>query len=123
MALNANGDVVWRVPLGEYADVKAKGVKITGTPNAGAPVVTAGGVLFIGATTDNQFRAFDEKTGKELWSAQLENSAISTPVTYQAANGKQYVATTEGGAGHLAAFLRPPPATQPNDLVVAYTLP
>jgi glucose dehydrogenase len=124
MAVNANtGDIAWRVPLGEYADLKAKGVKITGTPNAGAPVVTAGGVLFIGATTDNHFRAFDEKTGKELWSVELENSAISTPLTYEAANGKQYVATTEGGAGHLAAFLRPALTTQPSDLVVAYTLP
>ena len=99
-------------------------MKITGTPVAGAPVVTAGGVLFDqGATTDNQFRAFDEKTGKELWSVELENSAISTPLTYQAANGKQYVATTEGGAGHLAAFLRPALTAQPSDLVVAYTLP
>jgi glucose dehydrogenase len=124
MAVNANsGDVVWRVPLGEYDDLKAKGVKITGTPNAGAPVVTASGLIFIGATTDYRFRAFDEKTGKELWSTKLENSAIATPLTYQAADGKQYVATAEGGAGHLGAFLRPTQKQPARDLVVAYTLP
>lgn len=124
VAVNANtGDIAWRVPLGEYADLKAKGVPITGTPNAGAPIVTASGVIFVGATTDYHFRAFDEKTGKELWSTQLENSAIATPITYQAANGKQYVATAEGGAGHLSAFLRPPEETPAKDLVVAYTLP
>jgi quinoprotein glucose dehydrogenase len=123
IAVNANtGDIAWRVPLGEYADLKAKGVKITGTPNAGAPVVTAGGVLFIGATTDNRFRAFDEKSGKELWSTELENSAIATPLTYEV-NGKQFVATAEGGAGHLGAFLRPRPTDPPHDLVVAYSLP
>jgi glucose dehydrogenase len=124
IAINANtGDIVWRVPLGEYADLKAKGVKITGTANAGAPIVTAGGVLFVGSTTDYHFRAFDEKTGKELWSVQLENSAIATPLTYQAANGKQYVATAEGGAGHLSAFVRPAQTQPARDLVVAYTLP
>jgi quinoprotein glucose dehydrogenase len=124
IAVNANtGDVVWRVPLGEYADLKAKGVPITGTPNAGAPIVTASGVIFVGATTDYHFRAFDEKTGEELWSTQLENSAIATPITYQAANGKQYVATAEGGAGHLSQFVRPPQETPAKDLVVAYTLP
>ena len=63
------------------------------------------------------------RTGKELWSTQLENSAIATPITYQAANGKQYVATAEGGAGHLSQFLRPPQETPAKDLVVAYTLP
>jgi glucose dehydrogenase len=124
IAVSANtGDVVWRVPLGEYDDLKAKGIKITGTPNAGAGVATAGGVLFIGATTDGYFRAFDEKTGKQLWCVKLETSAIATPLTYQGANGKQYVATAEGGAGHLAPFLRPQPTQQANDLVVAYTLP
>ncbi len=124
IAVNANtGDIVWRVPLGEYADLKAKGVPITGTANAGAPIITASGLIFIGSTTDYHFRAFDEKTGKELWSVQLENSAIATPLTYQAANGKQYVATAEGGAGHLAQFLRPRQTDPARDLVVAYTLP
>ena len=124
IAVNANtGDIAWRVPLGEYADLKAKGVPITGTANAGAPIVTASGVIFVGSTTDYHFRAFDEKTGKELWSVPLENSAIATPLTYQAANGKQYVATAEGGAGHLAQFLRPRQTDPARDLVVAYTLP
>ena len=69
--INANtGDIVWRVPLGEYKELSAKGIPKTGTAtNSGAPVATAGGVVFIGGTADGQFRAFDSMTGKELWSA------------------------------------------------------
>ena len=69
--INANtGDIVWRVPLGEYKELTAKGIPKTGTAtNSGAPLATAGGVVFIGGTADGQFRAFDSMTGKELWSA------------------------------------------------------
>src|SRR5438093_9505659 len=68
--INANtGDTVWRVPLGEYKDLAAKGIPKTGTAtNSGGPLATAGGVVFIGGTADGQFRAFDAMTGKELWS-------------------------------------------------------
>jgi len=93
MAIDANtADTVWRVPLGEYKDLSKRGVPITGTPNAAGPIVTAGGLIFIGGTSDLMFRAFDEKTGKELWSTQLSNNAVATPMTYQGANGKQFVA-------------------------------
>jgi quinoprotein glucose dehydrogenase len=115
----ATGDIVWRVPLGEYKDLTAKGIPKTGTPNAGGPIITAGGVLFIGATADLMFRAFDPKTGKELWSTQLENSAVNSPLTYQA-NGKQYVSVWAGGG--LGDFKTSAPGQKTN-LIVAYALP
>ena len=99
MAIDANsGDTVWRVPLGEYKELSARGVPKTGVPNAGGTIVTAGGVVFVGATADAMFRAFDVKNGKELWSAALPANAINTPMTYQGKSGKQYVAivTTNG---------------------------
>jgi quinoprotein glucose dehydrogenase len=121
MAVSATtGDIVWRVPLGEYKELTAKGVPRTGTPNAGGPIITAGGVLFIGATADLMFRAFDPKTGKELWSTQLENSAVNTPITYSAGSGKQYVAVWAGGG--LGDF-RTSAAGQKTNLIVAYSLP
>jgi quinoprotein glucose dehydrogenase len=93
MAISASsGDTVWRVPLGEYKELTARGVPKTGTPNAGGPIITAGGVLFIGSTSDAMFRAFDPKTGKELWSTELSNNSVNSPLTYQGADGKQYVA-------------------------------
>lgn len=92
MAIDANtADVKWRVPLGEYKELTAKGVPITGTANAGGPIITASGLIFIGATADLMFRAFDEKTGKQLWSTQLSNNSVDTPMTFMGANGKQYV--------------------------------
>jgi glucose dehydrogenase len=120
MAVSAtSGDIVWRVPLGEYKDLTAKGVPKTGTPNAGGPVITAGGVLFIGATADLMFRAFDPKTGKELWSTQLENSAVNSPLTYEA-GGKQYVSVWAGGG--LGDF-KTSAKGQGTNLIVAYALP
>jgi glucose dehydrogenase len=92
MAINAaTGDMAWRIPLGEYKELTAKGVPLTGTPNVGGPVITASGVLFIGATSDRMFRAYDAKTGKLLWSTELSNNATNSPMTYQGKNGKQYV--------------------------------
>jgi quinoprotein glucose dehydrogenase len=122
MAIDANtADVVWRVPLGEYKELTAKGIPKTGTPNAGGPIITAGGVLFIGSTVDFQFRAFNPKTGNELWSTTLENNAVATPITYQGKNGKQYVATAAGGG--LDNFIKPSPKTQGGVFLVAFTLP
>ena len=122
MAIDANSaDIVWRVPLGEYKELTAKGIPKTGTPNAGGPIITAGGVLFIGSTVDFQFRAFDPKTGKELWSTKLENNAVATPITYQGKNGKQYVATAAGGG--LDNFVKPAPAAPGGVFLVAFTLP
>jgi quinoprotein glucose dehydrogenase len=91
--INANtGDIVWRVPLGEYKELTAKGIPKTGTAtNSGAPLATAGGVVFIGGTSDGQFRAFDAMTGKELWSASPGFDVAGYAISYTGANGKQYV--------------------------------
>jgi glucose dehydrogenase len=106
MAIDAaSGDTVWREPLGEIKELTAKGIPKTGTDNAGGSVATAGGVLFIGASQDKMFRAIDSKTGKEVWSAELEANANSTPLTYQGKNGKQYVAIV--GRGGLVTFTLP----------------
>jgi len=88
--VNANtGEIAWETPLG--------GNDFLGKPNTGGsgsagPTVTAGGLVFVGATNDNKFRAFDSKTGKELWVTSLGASGNANPMTYQAQNGKQYVA-------------------------------
>lgn len=122
MAVNANtGDVVWRVPLGEYKELTAKGVPKTGTANAGGPIITAGGVLFIGSTADMMFRAFDPKTGKELWSTQLPNNSVDTPMTYQGSNGKQYVAAIVSSG--LNDFNKPAPASPGTNMIVTFALP
>src|SRR5271169_206740 len=91
------GRYVWKIPLGEYPDLAAQGLTNTGSENYGGPIVTAGDVLFIGATVyDKKFRAFDSLTGKLLWEAVLPNSAIATPATYMI-DGKQYVVVSAGG--------------------------
>ena len=85
------GDYAWKVPLGEYPELAAQGVKTTGTENYGGPLVTAGGLVFIAATNfDNQFRAFDKSTGKQLWHATLPMAGNATPITYSA-GGQQYI--------------------------------
>ena len=91
-AINLNtGEYAWKIPLGEYPDLAAKGMKNTGTENYGGPVVTAGGLVFIGATNfDRKFHAFDKTTGKLLWEATLPMSGNATPITYEA-GGEQFV--------------------------------
>jgi quinoprotein glucose dehydrogenase len=117
-AINANtGDIVWQVTLG-ITDELPEGKKNTGRINMGGPIATAGGVVFIGATNDKRFRAFDAKTGKELWITKLSNSAISVPMTYQARDGKQYVAVTAAGGGGITD----PDPTRSEALYV-YSLP
>jgi quinoprotein glucose dehydrogenase len=112
-AVNANtGDVAWRVPLGSYKELEEKGIKNTGTPNLGGAIATAGGLVFIGATNDKRFRAFDAKTGKELWVAKLGAAAHATPSTYLGRDGRQYVVITSTGGG----FLDAPTAEQLADL-------
>jgi glucose dehydrogenase len=91
IAVNANtGEVAWKVVLG-LTEALPAGKQLTGNSGSAGPSVTAGGLVFVGATNDRRFRAFDAKTGKELWSAMLERNANANPVSYQA-NGKQYVA-------------------------------
>ena len=90
------GEYRWRVTLGEWPELIAKGIPPTGTENYGGPVVTAGGLVFIAASRDEQLRAFDRKTGKELWRAKLPAAGYATPATYSV-NGKQYVVIACGG--------------------------
>ena len=94
----ANGDYRWRKPLGEFAELKAKGIEGTGTFNVGGSIVTKGGLLFIGATQDEKFRAFD--SGKRLWEHSLSAGGYATPCTYSV-GGKQYVVIAAGGGGRL----------------------
>ena len=92
------GEIVWKVALGRVDELKTT----TGTPNLGGSIVTAGGVVFIGATTDSRFRAFDARTGEQLWVTDLEASAHATPVTYLGKKtGKQFVVIAAGGGGYF----------------------
>jgi glucose dehydrogenase len=101
-AVDANtGDIAWRVPLGGYEELENEAYRNGGTPNVGGAIATAGGVLFIGATNDSRFRAFDSRTGKQIWVTQMEATGNATPVTYQGRDGKQYVAIAAGGPAHL----------------------
>jgi quinoprotein glucose dehydrogenase len=113
-AVNLNtGQIKWKVVLGEYPELTARGIPPTGTENYGGPLVTAGGLIFIGATADETFRAFDKETGEVLWKAKLPFGGNATPSTYTA-NGRQYVVISAGGGksgrssgGSLAAFALP----------------
>ena len=97
-AINLNtGEYAWKVPLGEYPELAAQGIRDTGSENYGGPVVTAGGLVFIAATNfDKKLRAFDKATGKLLWEATLPFSSNATPITYTVA-GKQYVVIYASG--------------------------
>jgi quinoprotein glucose dehydrogenase len=97
-AINLNtGEYVWKIPLGEYPELAAKGMKNTGTENYGGPIVTAGGLVFIGSTNfDRKFRAFDKATGELLWETTLPFAGNATPATYEV-NGKQFVVIGAGG--------------------------
>ncbi len=102
-AINLNtGEYAWKIPLGEYPELAAKGLKDTGTENYGGPIVTAGGLVFISATNyDRKIRAFDKSTGKLLWEALLPLAGNTTPITYEW-QGKQYLVihATGGKAGN-----------------------
>jgi glucose dehydrogenase len=91
------GQYLWKIPLGEYPDLAKDDMKNTGTENYGGPIVTAGGVLFIGATVyDRKFHAFDTRTGKLLWEYELPFAGMATPSTYMI-DGRQYVVTVSSG--------------------------
>ena len=108
------GEIRWSIPFGEYPQLAEKGMKNTGTDNYGGPVVTANGLLFIGASTyDRKFRAFDKRTGALLWETELPASGNATPSLY-VVNGKQYVVIAAGGGkngapsgGTFVAFALP----------------
>jgi quinoprotein glucose dehydrogenase len=91
-------EVKWRVPLGEYSTLVEKGIRNTGTQLFGGGIVTAGGLVFIGASQDEKFRAFDKETGEMLWEYQLPAGGYATPSTYEV-DGKQYVVIAAGGGG------------------------
>jgi glucose dehydrogenase len=93
----ATGDVAWHVPLG-ITDELPESRQHTGRVNIGGPIATAGGLVFIAATNDRRLRAFDARSGEELWAAELPMSAHAVPITYMGRNGKQYVAVTAAGA-------------------------
>ena len=98
-AVNVNtGEFAWQVPLGSFAELDKLGVPKTGTPlMASGGIATAGGLVFIGAASDGKFRAFDERTGKELWAVDVSDDINANPVTWMGKNGKQYVAVMAGG--------------------------
>jgi glucose dehydrogenase len=114
------GHIAWQVPLGDYPELARAGVPPTGTPNLGGSMVTASGLLFIAATMDGDFRAFDARTGRMLWEAGLGGYGEATPMTYLGRNGKQYVAIAVGGPGLLRGVHLSVPA--PRVRLVAFAL-
>jgi quinoprotein glucose dehydrogenase len=116
VAVNVNtGDIAWKVPLGITETLPPDKQK-TGRGGIGGPIATAGGLVFVGATDDNRFRAFDAKTGKELWSYKLDAAAGSVPSTYEGKDGRQYVVVNATGNPFAAE-----PAT--SDTITAFALP
>jgi len=109
------GEYVWKLPLGEYPELASQGMKNTGTQNYGGPMVTAGGLLFIGATNyDKKFRVFDKSTGELLWQTTLPFAGNATPATYSV-DGRQYVVIAAGGGKDFKS--------QSGGLYVAFALP
>ncbi len=105
VAIDVNsGKIAWRSVLG-VTDTFPEGKQHTGRPGLGGPIITGGGLTFIGATDDARFRAFDTKTGQELWTYRLPAAAESIPITYTDEHGKQYVAIVSTGGGLLRAPL------------------
>jgi len=101
-AINANtGQIVWQSVLGSYDELEAQGLKNTGAIAMGGPIVTAGHLVFIAATTDSKFRAYDSRNGKELWVTRLDASGTTVPMTYMGTNGKQYVVVAAGGTNRF----------------------
>ena len=116
------GEILWQVPLGEYKQLTERGIPPTGTQNLGGPVVTAGGLIFIAATRDRMFRAFDKDTGEILWETELETGAFATPSTYEI-NGKQYVVIGVGGNCLYCGQGHRKLVTEPGDSFVVFALP
>ena len=107
------GQIKWQIPLGELPELTSRGIPPTGTENYGGPIVTAGGLIFIGATKDEKFRAFDKSTGRILWETSLPAGGYATPATYEI-NGKQFVVIAAGG-GKMG--------TKSGDTYIAFKLP
>ena len=115
-AINVNtGQIAWKAPLG-VTDSLPEGKRNTGRPGNGGTIATAGGLVFVGATDDARFRAFDARNGKELWTVKLDGAAEATPTTYEGRDGKQYVVIAATGGGFFGN-----PVT--GDSIVAFALP
>lgn len=113
-AINLNtGEFSWQIPLGEFEELKAKGIPTTGSENYGGPVVTAGGLVFIAATRDSKIRAFSKSTGRQLWEYKLPFAGYATPAVYSS-NGRQFLVIACGG-GKMN--------TKSGDAYVAFALP
>ena len=110
----ASADLLWKVPLGEYPQLAARGIRNTGTMNFGGAVATAGGLIFVAATADEKIRAFESHSGRVLWEYQLPAGGYATPSVYMI-DGRQYVAIAAGGGGKNA--------TRSADSIVAFALP
>ncbi len=108
------GEIAWKVPLGEYPQLVAKGIRHTGTLNFGGAIATAGGVIFIAATADEKIRAFEKSSGRVLWEHQLPAGGYATPSIYMI-DGRQYLAIAAGGSGKNA--------TRSGDSIIAFALP
>ena len=109
-----HGTIAWQITLGEHPALTSRGIPPTGTENFGGTIVTRGGLVFIGATKDERFRAFDVETGEVLFEAPLPAGGYATPSTYRA-DGRQFVVIAAGGAGK--------PGTRAGDAFVAFALP
>ena len=110
----ANGAIVWRRPLGTTEDLAGGQALAWGTPNVGGPVVTGGGLVFIGAAMDDYLRAFDVETGAELWKGRLPAGGQATPMSY-VHDDRQYVVIYAGGHSRMGTRL--------GDQIVAFALP
>ncbi|HMJ88061.1 MAG TPA: PQQ-binding-like beta-propeller repeat protein, partial [Vicinamibacterales bacterium] len=111
----SRGEVAWKVPLGFVEALKAKGFDKTGTLNIGGSIATAGGLIFIGATIDCRFRAFESRTGRQLWETELPACAHTTPMTFLGKDSRQYVVVAAGGGSFLGAA--------PGTKILAFALP
>jgi quinoprotein glucose dehydrogenase len=109
-----SGKEVWSTPLGSLEKIAGLPLEL-GAPGVGGPIVTAGGLVFIGATADEKFRAFDIDTGKKLWEADLPTSGMATPMTYEA-DGRQFIVIAAGG--HQEHYPQ-----RVGDYLVAFALP
>ncbi|HKQ15094.1 MAG TPA: pyrroloquinoline quinone-dependent dehydrogenase [Steroidobacteraceae bacterium] len=115
-AVNVNtGEIAWQSVLGVSDNLPAD-IQATGRPNVGGSIATAGGLVFIGATDDSRFRAFDAATGRELWTAKLDAAAHATPMTYLGKSGRQFVVVTATGGSFLGSPIS-------SDSIVAFALP
>jgi quinoprotein glucose dehydrogenase len=108
------GKILWQIPLGTYPELEARGLPPTGTFNMGGPIITASGLIFIGATMDERLRAYDLENGSQLWEYQLDAGGYATPATFEV-DGKQYVVIAAGGGGK--------PGTKPGDKYYCFALP